>query len=81
MKGFVVGVLFAAFCICLIYAGIHALSVWYETGQLPMHRKMVFGSEYVSYSADPVSFMWEFSLYVYLIVMGFIGIGSAYQHY
>lgn len=46
---------------------------WYETGQLAMHRKMPVGSDFVTYTGDPVGFLIEFDLNVLLIVIGTLG--------
>jgi hypothetical protein len=79
MKKFVVSLLFTAFCVSLIYVGSHRLYDWYETGQLAMHRKMLFSPDYVLYNSDPVLFVAEFTLNLFFVVMGFLGIGSACQ--
>jgi hypothetical protein len=71
--------LLAAFCVGLIYAGGHRLYDWVETGQLANHREMINAPAYVSWAIDPVLFMWQFALNIFLVIMGFIGIGSACQ--
>jgi hypothetical protein len=77
MKKLVVSLLFLALCILLIHVGSLRLHYWYETGQLLMHRKLPLGPDYISYDSDPVLFVYEFSLNLYLVVMGSSGIGSA----
>ena len=79
MKRIVINLLFAAFCIGLVYVGGYRLYAWYETGQLAMHREMINAPDHVSWATDSVLFMWEFALNIFFIVMGFIGIGSACQ--
>jgi len=79
MKKLVVNLLFLAFCILLIHAGSLRLYDWYDTGQLAMHRQMIFGPDSVSYKSDPVLFVSEFSLNLFLAAMGFLGIGSVCQ--
>lgn len=81
MKKILINLLFAAFCVALIYAGGHRLHDWYETGQLAMHREMINAPNHVSWATDPTLFMWEFALNVFFVVMGFIGIGSACQEF
>jgi hypothetical protein len=81
MKKLVVNLLFLAFCILLIHAGSLRLYDWHETGQLLVHKKQIFGSDYVSYNSDPVPLVLEFSLNLFFVFMGFIGIGSAYQSF
>jgi hypothetical protein len=71
--------LLAAFCVGLIYAGGHRLYDWYETGQLANHREMINARVHVSWAIDPVLFVWEFAFNIFLVIMGFIGIGSACQ--
>jgi hypothetical protein len=77
MKRIVINVLFAAFCVGLIYAGGLRLYDWYETGQLANHREMINAPAQISWAIDPALFMWEFALNIFLVVMGFLGIGSA----
>ena len=77
MKKLVVNLLFLDFCILLIHVSSLRLYDWYETGQLLMHRKLPLGPDYISYDSDPVLFVYEFSLNLYLVVMGSSGIGSA----
>ena len=69
--------LLAAFCVAMVHAGSHNFYDWYETGQLAMHRKMLSVPDHISWAGDPVSFMLEFALNIFLVVMGFIGIASA----
>jgi hypothetical protein len=47
---------------------------WYETGYLVMHRKMPLGPDAVTYSSDPVGFLIEFDLNLFLIAMGGLGV-------
>lgn len=76
MKRIVINLLFAAFCVGLVYAGSHSLCDWYETGQLAIHRKMINAPDHVSWAIDPVLFMGEFALNIFFVVMGLLGIGS-----
>jgi hypothetical protein len=50
---------------------------WYETGHLAMHRKLVFGPDFVSYDSDPVLFVWELAGALGLIVLGLFGCAAA----
>ena len=77
MKRIVINLLFAAFCVGLVYVGAHRLYEWYETGQLAMHRETIHAPTYVSWTTDPVWFMGEFALNIFFVVMGLLGIGSA----
>ena len=77
MKRSVLSLLLAAFCVGLVYAGGHRLFDWYETGQLANHREMITAPAHISWAIDPALFMWEFALNIFLVVMGFLGIGSA----
>jgi hypothetical protein len=77
MKRSVLSLLLAAFCFAMVYAGSHNLYDWYETGQLAIHRKMLNAPDHISWAIDPVLFMGEFALNIFLVVMGLIGIGSA----
>jgi hypothetical protein len=79
MKRIAINLLFAAFCVGLIYAGGHRLCGWHETGQLAMHREMINAPTHVSWATDPVLFMGEFALNIFFLVMGLIGIASACQ--
>ena len=45
-----------------------------DPGQLTMHRKMPLGPDAVTYSSDPVGFLIEFDLYLFLLVTGTLGI-------
>ena len=75
MKKPVSCLLFGAFCVALVYVfGIRVFD-WYETGQLAMHRKMIYGPDFVSYDSDPVLFVWELGGSLFFIVMGFLGLG------
>jgi hypothetical protein len=73
MKKLVVNLLFLVFCILLIHVSSLRL--------LLMHRKLSIGPDYVSYNSDPILFVSEFSLNLFLVFMGFIGIGSVYQSF
>jgi hypothetical protein len=77
----VINLLFAAFCVGLVYVGSHRLYDWYETGQLAMHREMINAPDHVSWATDPVSFMGEFPLNIFFVVMGLLGIGSACEDF
>jgi len=79
MKRSVLSLLLAAFCVALVYAGGLRLYDWYGTGQLAMHREMLNAPDHISWAIDPVLFTGEFALNIFLVVMGFIGIGSACQ--
>ena len=77
MKRSLLSLLLAAFCVGLIYVGGLRLHDWYETGQLAIHREMLNAPSHVSWAIDPVLFMGEFTLNIFFVVMGLIGIGSA----
>jgi hypothetical protein len=55
-----------------------------DSGRI-VHRKLIHGPDCVSYNSDPVLFVWEFSLNLFLVVMGFLGIGHnllrRYMHF
>ena len=44
------------------------------TGQLTMHRKMPVGPDAVTYSSDPIGFLTEFDLNLFLLAMGALGV-------
>ena len=75
MKKLIINVLFGAFCFAIIYFNAMPVCDWYATGQLAMHRKMVYGPDFVSYDSDAVLFAWELRGHLFLIVMGFLGFG------
>jgi hypothetical protein len=47
---------------------------WYLNGQLTMHRKMPLGPDAVTYSSDPIGFLIEFDLNLFLLAMGTLGV-------
>jgi hypothetical protein len=77
MKRIAINMLFAAFCVGLVYVWSHRLCDWYATGQLANHREMINAPAYVSWATDPVLFMGEFALSIFFVVMGLLGIASA----
>ena len=57
MKKLATCLLLGAFSAALVHVfGMRVLD-WYETGHLAMHRKLVFGPDFVSYDSDPVLFV------------------------
>ena len=74
MKKLTISVLFGAFCLTIIYSSAMPVFDWYETGQLAMHRKIVYGPDFVSYDSDFVLFAWELGGRLVFIVMGFWGL-------
>lgn len=67
-------VLFGMFAGGIAYVSAGRLYEWYLTGQLTMHRKMPVGPDVVSYSSDPVGFLMEFDLNLFLFVIGSLGV-------
>ena len=52
-------------------------AIWYETGQLAMHRNMPIGPDFVTYASDPAGFLIEFGLNAFLVVAGTLGLLAA----
>jgi hypothetical protein len=75
MKKLAINVLFGALCLAIIYFSAMPVFDWYETGQLAMHRKMVYGPDFVSYDSDAALFAWQLGGRLFFIVMGFLGLG------
>jgi hypothetical protein len=67
-------ILFGVLMGLIAYVSAERLRDWYETGQLAMHRKMPVGPDFVTYTSDPVGFLIEFDLNVFLIVIGTLGV-------
>jgi hypothetical protein len=74
MKKVGLAVLFGVFASAITCVSAGRLYEWYLTGQLTMHRRMPLGSDAVTYSSDPVGFLIEFDLYLFLLAMGTLGI-------
>jgi hypothetical protein len=66
--------LFGVFAGAIASVSAARLYEWYETGHLAMHRKMPVGPDAVTYSSDPVGFLMEFDLYLFLLAMGILGV-------
>jgi hypothetical protein len=79
MKKVIGCLLFGAFCVAMVYVFGMRIFDWYETGQLAMHRKMVYGPDFVSYHSDPVLFVWELGGCLFFIVMGFLGLSVVFR--
>lgn len=48
---------------------------WYQTGQLAVHKKHPLGGpDFVTYLSDPVGFIIELDLYLFLLTMGVLGV-------
>jgi len=75
MKKLTINVVFGAFCVAIVYVFGMRVFDWYETGQLVMHRKMIYGPDFVSYGSDPVLFIWELGGSLFFLAMGFLGLG------
>ena len=66
--------LFGVFAAAIAHMSAGRLYEWYLTGQLRMHRKMPLGPDAVTYSGDPIGFLIEFDLYLFLSAMGILGV-------
>jgi hypothetical protein len=66
--------LFGIFMGLISYVLAARLSEWYETGLLLMHKRMAIGPDAVTYSSDPILFLIEFGLNIFLIAMGGVGV-------
>ena len=71
--------LFGLFAGLIAYLSAGWLYEWYETGHLAVHRKMPVGPDAVTYSSDPVGFLIEFDLNLFLIAMGALGVLIAFR--
>ena len=72
MKKIGLTVLFGVFASAIAFVSAGRLYEWYLTGQLTMHRKMPLGPD--AYSSDPVGFLIEFDLNLFLLAMGTLGV-------
>jgi len=70
MRRLATSLLFGMFMGMIAYVSAGRLSAWYETGVLVVHRKMSIGPDAVTYSNDPVGFLVELGLNVFLIAAG-----------
>ena len=70
MRKIGLALLFGVSMVLMAYVSAERLYEWYQTGQLAMHRKMPLGPDVVTYASDPVGFLMELSLYLFLFVMG-----------
>ncbi|MEH2613565.1 hypothetical protein [Bradyrhizobium sp. AZCC 1693] len=66
--------LFGVFAGAIAYVSAARLYEWHLTGQLRMHRKMPVGPDAATYSTDPIGFLMEFDLYLFLLAMGTLGV-------
>ena len=74
MKKIGLTVLFGVFASAIAFVSAGRLYEWYLTGQLTMHRKMPVGPDAVTYSSDPIGFLIEFDLNLFLLAMGALGV-------
>jgi hypothetical protein len=74
MKKIGLAVLFGVFASAIACVSAGRLYEWYLTGQLTMHRKMPVGPDAVTYSSDPIGFLIEFDLNLFLLAMGTLGV-------
>jgi hypothetical protein len=74
MKKIGLTVLFGVFASAISFVSAGRLYEWYLTGQLTMHRKMPVGPDAVTYSSDPIGFLIEFDLNLFLLAMGTLGV-------
>ena len=74
MKRIGLAVLFGVFASAIAYVSAGRLHEWYLTGHLAMHRKMPVGPDVVTYSSDPIAFLMEFDLNLFLLAMGTLGV-------
>jgi cytochrome b len=74
MRKIGLALLFGVFAGAIISVSAARLYEWYETGHLTMHRKMPLGPDVVTYSSDPIGFLMEFDLYLFLLAMGTLGV-------
>jgi hypothetical protein len=74
MKKIGLAVLFGVFASAIACVSTGRLYEWYLTGQLTMHRKLPLGPDAVTYSGDPIGFLMEFDLNLFLLAMGVLGV-------
>lgn len=74
MRRIGLALLFGMFAGAIVSVSVARLYEWYETGHLAMHRKMPVGPNVVTYSSDPIGFLIEFDLYLFLSAMGILGV-------
>ena len=73
MKRIVIAISVGAFSGLLAYAATARLYDYYQAGYLAMHRKMPVGADFVTFSSDPIGFMCELGLNIFLLTMGAFG--------
>lgn len=73
MRRIATSLLFGMFMGLIAYVSAGRLNEWYRTGHLVMHKKMPIGPNAFTYSSDPVGFLAELGLYVFLIAAGGLG--------
>ncbi|WP_143279195.1 hypothetical protein [Bradyrhizobium sp. C9] len=61
----------------IAYVSVGRLSDWFKTGALVVHRKWSVGPDAVTYSSDPVGFLAELGLNVFLIAAGGLAVLAA----
>jgi hypothetical protein len=76
MRKIGLSLLFGVFTGLIAYVSAERLYDWYQTGRLAVHKKMPVGPD-VTYSSDPVRFLMEFDLNLFLIAMGSLGVLAA----
>ena len=75
MRSIGIALLLAAFTGSLIYVSVGRLLEWYQTGQLAVRMKHPLGGpDVVTYLSDPVGFIIEFDLHLFLLTMGVLGV-------
>ena len=70
MRRLAASLLFGVFMGTIAYVSVGRLSAWFETGVLVVHRKWPVGPDAVTYPSDPVGFLAELGLNVFLIAAG-----------
>jgi hypothetical protein len=80
MRKIGIALLFGAFTGLLAYVSADRLLEWYRTGQLAVHKKpMLGGPDVLTYSGNPIGFIIEFDLYLFLLTMGALGVVMAFR--
>ena len=80
MRKIGLSLLFGGFMGLLAYVSGDRLWEWYRTGQLAVHKKPVLGGpDVLTYAGDPVGFIVEFDLCLFLLTMGALGVLMAFR--
>lgn len=74
MRRIGLAVLFGVFMGLIANVSAGRLYEWYQTGQLTVHRKLPVGPDVVTYSSDPVGFLIQFNLNLFLLIMAGYGV-------